>query len=112
MSAIKQIKIGERSYPVRYDINALCEFEEITGKSLINGSLDMDLRCLRALMYVGMKCGQSYANPLEKFPLSLPQVGAMVELKGDMMKLFMEVLQESLGVKNEGQDLEDKKTGE
>lgn len=111
MSAYKTVSFGGKSYPVRYDVNALCDFEDLSGKSLVNGSIDMDIRCLRALVYVGLKCGHNFTNKTEKFPLSLQDVGEMVSLNDDTMKNFMAVLEDSLGGNKEDSE-KSKKQGE
>lgn len=75
MSAVKYIKRenGE-SYPCRYDVNALCHFEEVSGgKSLINGEVGVDVKWMRALVYVGLYCGADFTN--REFKLTPLDIG-------------------------------------
>lgn len=80
MSAVKYIerKNGEK-YPVRYDVNALCQFEDLTGgKSLIYGLASFDVRYIRALVYVGLICGHEFDE--KKCKLSINDVGKWDDL--------------------------------
>lgn len=102
MSAFREVEVNGQKYPVRYDMNALCEFEDITGKSLIKGMVDSDVRCIRALVYVGLKCGHDFKQKgVTKFTHSINDVGQMLDLTSGVVNRFMEVLNESLGVKKE-----------
>lgn len=100
MSAVKNIEVNGQSYPVRYDMNALCEFEDITGKSLLSGMGEVDMRSLRALIYVGLKSGHNFQSKgVTKFTHSIDDVGQWIDLTSGIGEKFMEVLHESLGVK-------------
>jgi hypothetical protein len=111
MSAVKQIEVNGQSYPVRYDINALCEFEDITGKSLITGIGETDVRSIRALVYVGLKSGHSFHyKGVTKFTHSIEEVGQWLDLQNGVVGKFMEALSESLGVKK--QSSSDQEPGE
>lgn len=78
---VTEIKINGKSYPFRYDINALCEYEQLTGSSLMNGAMTFSFSFIRALLYVGMKSGHKYED--RKFKLTLESVG---EIVGEVMK--------------------------
>lgn len=97
MSAIKYVHVNGTEYPVRYDMNALCEFEEITGNSLINGLKAIDIRSIRAIAYVGLACGHSFKHNGSSFPHSITDVGKWSDLM-DKASEFIEVLNESLDV--------------
>lgn len=66
MSAVKYVKRNNgESYPVRYEINAYCHFEDITGKNLVhliqNPEL-FDFRAIRAMVFVGIVYGHEFAK--------------------------------------------------
>jgi hypothetical protein len=112
MSAVKYItrENGEK-YPVRYDVNALCQFEEISGgKTLLSGTVGFDVRCMRALVYVGLVCGHEFEK--KDFLLTPLDIGRW----DDMMKVTAQctaILNEMIfGVKQKGKKGEDKKPGE
>lgn len=65
--------ILDKERHLRLDLNAMCLFEEITGKSLINANAAIDLQSavnIRALLYACLK----HEDP----NLTLEQVGAMI----------------------------------
>jgi hypothetical protein len=102
MSAVKQIEVNGQLYPVRYDVNALCEFEDITGKSLITGVGETDLRAMRALVYVGLKSGHDFQyKGVTRFTHTISEVGQWLNLTDGTVGKFMEALHESLGIKKE-----------
>lgn len=104
MSAVKQVEIDGKKYPVRYGMNAYCEFEEITGKSLISGFAYMDVRSIRALIYTGLKAGHKFEYDGNKpFDKTIEDVGEMVDLKSNVFKQCMDILHESLGLDKEKQ---------
>jgi hypothetical protein len=109
MSAVKQVEINGKSYPVRYDINALCEFEELTGKSLINGKVEFDLKGIRAMVYVGLKSGHCFNNKSE-FQHTIQEVGSWLNLTDGTFNKFMGALNESVGFDTES--TEENKEGE
>jgi|PlaIllAssembly_1097288.scaffolds.fasta_scaffold380188_2 hypothetical protein len=78
------LKIQDKEYLLRYDINALILLEEITGQSITNAlKEDMGIKMLRNLLYVGLK-----RNHKE---ITLESVGDLIEeyldADGDMEKL-------------------------
>jgi hypothetical protein len=102
MSAVKHIEVNGQSYPVRYDINALCEFEDITGKSLISGIGETDIRSIRALVFVGLKSGHDFHyKGITKFTHTINEVGQWLNLTDGTVGKFMEALNDSLGIKKE-----------
>jgi len=101
MSAVKEIEIDGKKYPVRYDLNAICEFEDLTGKSLLAGDMKEGLRdpkALRALVFVGLKCGHRYANGKDvKFEMDIEDVGSLLGLVDGTFTKFMDAFNGSLG---------------
>jgi len=71
---MQYITIGGASRPVKYTINALLEFEELTGIDLISGSPEerarlTKLKNVRALAFVGLKHGAKAENKALDFEL-------------------------------------------
>lgn len=113
MSPTKAIDINGQVYPVRYDVNSYCEFEEITGRSLINGFAYMDVRSIRALVFVGMKSGHKFQFQGNiPFNKTLDEVGELIDLKSGMLKNFISALHDSLGITPEDLKKENEKPGE
>lgn len=107
MSAVKYItrKNGDK-YPVRYDVNALCQFEDLTGgKSLLNGLGDFDVRYMRALVYVGMVCGHEYDD--KKLKLSMLDVGRWDDMIKNIFPQCMAICKEMMPA-----EVEESKPGE
>lgn len=78
MLTIIEVELKGSKYPVRYTTNALCEFEEITGKNFLQIFKEMDTRCLRALAFTGLRHGHDYHyrnNP--PFKLTIAEVGEL-----------------------------------
>jgi hypothetical protein len=77
---MKEIKIGGVSRPVKYNINALIEFEELTGVELIGG-IDPKaltrLKNMRALAFVGLKHGFMETSK-EALPFTIEDVGKWI----------------------------------
>ena len=76
---IKYIEIGGAKRPVRYNHNALEEFEEITGLSMMDETIIAALKKVKnqkALAFCGLKHGFLEANDYSAdFPESLVTVG-------------------------------------
>lgn len=87
---MKEIKIGGESRPVKYNINALIEFEELTGVEIIGG-IDAKafsrLKNMRALAFVGLKHGflETSKDPL---PFSIEDVGKWIGFGDGSMNDF------------------------
>lgn len=104
MSAVKYIKRknGE-SYPIRYEVNAYCHFEDITGKNLvsvISNVQNFDFRSIRAMILVGILYGSQYAN--KECLLTLVDIGRW----DDCMEVFgqcMEILRDQSPQNKEGE---------
>lgn len=104
MSAVQYIKRenGE-SYPVRYDVNALCHFEEISGgKSLINGTDGFDVRCIRALIFVGLYCGHEFTK--QEFKLTPLDIGRWEDLIKTVFPQCSKILKDMSGKQKEGEE--------
>jgi hypothetical protein len=84
MLSVINLEINGAQYPIRYDVNALSEYEEITGKSFVtifSEENDMGIRALFALAYVGMKCGHNFQNKIIPFSQSREQLGGWIPIK-------------------------------
>jgi hypothetical protein len=93
---VKHIEIGGKSRPVLYSINALIEFEELTGHDMLNTSLNMDLRSLkklRALAFVGLKYGAKHEGLTEK--IELDTVGDWLSLSDGSITEFVSAFRTS-----------------
>lgn len=81
MVQIREIEINGAKYPVRYDVNSLAEYEDLTGKSFITIFQTMDIRGLRALAFVGLKCGHTHHyNKVTQFNKSLIECGEWIPI--------------------------------
>ncbi len=81
---IKHIDIGGKSRPVLYNINALIEFEELTGYEILRNHLQMDMKSLkkiRALAFVGLKHGAKVDQTGETF--TIEQVGEWISFQDE-----------------------------
>lgn len=103
---MKEVEINGKKYPVRFDINSLCDFEEITGRSLLTRAVDVDIRFVRALVFVGLKGGCNYEG--RKFDHTIESVGVLIgeHLKthssiDGIVSRFLPILQECLGIKQD-----------
>jgi hypothetical protein len=91
MLTVKEIEVNGQKFPVRYDLNALCELEELTGYNMLDGSMQFNMRSLRGLAYVGLKHGHRYQhNNTSQFTKSLDDVGTW--LQPSDLKLFPPIL--------------------
>jgi hypothetical protein len=91
MLTVKTVDINDQKFPVRYDMNALCELEELTGQNTLNGTMKFDMKCLRALAYVGLKHGHRYQHAGKSdFDKTLEGVGSWMDVK--FLKLFPPIL--------------------
>lgn len=76
---VQEIEINGTKFPVRYDVNALSEFETITGKNYFDAIQNPDMNTFRGLAYVGLKCGHEFNNQgLVPFNKTLQEVGRWV----------------------------------
>ena len=91
---MKTIKIDGLDKPIRFNFNALCEFEDITGIPFMEGIASLDLRGMRALIYVGLKSGaQQDGKPFE---YTIDQVGEWLQVDTKLMEEVAIILAESL----------------
>lgn len=78
---IKYIEIGGTKRPVRYNNNALEEFEELTGLSVMDGLKLTKVKHLKALAYCGLKHGFLEVCDYSKdFPETLQTVGRWLDI--------------------------------
>jgi hypothetical protein len=95
MFSVIEIEILGEKYPVRYDVNALGEFELITGENTLDGSIkQFNIRMLHALAYVGLKHGHLYQNKTP-FTKSHAELGAWIPTKS--LGLFIPIFQKFNG---------------
>lgn len=106
MQPVKYIKRANgESYPCRYDINAMCHFEEISGgKSLANGASNIDVRWMRALIYAGLFCGADFTNKKD-FLLTPLDIGRWEDFK-DVFAQCLTVFKEMNGKNDDGEKKE------
>lgn len=65
----KHVEIGGELRPVNFGRNALVEFEELTGFSLMDGTSSLtSFKAMRALVYVGLKWGLYKSDGKEPKP--------------------------------------------
>lgn len=99
---MKHIELGGQRRPVHFNVNALIEFDEITGLDVTAGVLYVEIRKLknqRALAYVGLKYGA--LEEKQQFNLSLAEVGDLMDLKGKAAMAIMEAFNHDMGVVSE-----------
>jgi hypothetical protein len=79
MLTVIEVEINGAKFPVRYDVNAWVEYENIVSKSFTSIFEPMNITNSRALAYVGLKCGHSYHfNKITQFNKSIEEVGEFV----------------------------------
>lgn len=83
------LKIKGNNYPLKFSINAMIEFEELSGKSFSQIGDNMSLANIRLLFYVGLKAGGNDVNELQAGML----MNDYVEDNG--MEKFGEILSKS-----------------
>lgn len=100
-----KIKIGGEERPVKYTLNAVIEFEEITGIDMTKGSPDFTrLKSLRALCFVGLKHGaKSEGKPFEN---TLEEVGEWLGASDSILIDVMNVFKKDTGSGKEPDDTE------
>lgn len=78
---VRHIQIGGESRPITFNVNALIEFEEITGIDIteFEGRKSMTrMKNIRALAYCGLKYGYRQANG--KYPdFTIEDVGGWMD---------------------------------
>lgn len=90
---LKYIEIGGQSRPVRYNQNALEEFEELTGLSVLEGMNIKKISDIKKLAFCGLKHGylESVDYKEEKPPFTLTDVGRwfdMVNMRSVVFGVF------------------------
>lgn len=80
---MKTIQINGTSLKIRFDMNTLIEYEELTGKSALNLS-DVNMKDIRSLAYVGFK------EHNESFEMTEKEVGSHLttSLLSEIMEVF------------------------
>jgi len=85
---IKHIEIGGASRPVRYNNNALEEFEELTGLSVMDGLQLKKIKHLKALAFCGLKHGWLEENDYQgTYPETLDTIGRWFDM-GNTSAIF------------------------
>lgn len=78
---IKEIEIGGEKRPICYNNNALEEFEEMTGLSVLDGLNLKKIGHLKALAFCGLKHGFLEKSDYKgDFPHSLQDVGRWFDM--------------------------------
>lgn len=106
----KKVTFNGQEHPVKYNINAIIEFEELTGYDLSTGILVKELaktKNMRDFIYVGLKNGADVEG--QEFKFDLHHVGKFVKMT-DLTK-YIDVLKSDidLGGGEEGEQTEEKK---
>lgn len=107
---VHEILLGGKLRPIEYNINALIDFDEITGLDIMNGVTAKDLRKLknlRALAYVGLKHGLLARN--EKVDITLEEVGTMLSFTDGSMEKVLENFKRANGNEQPGEEGEGEK---
>lgn len=90
------IEIGGERRPVKYTVNALLEFEELTGLEIL-GTIDQNqfgkLKNMRALAFVGLKHGAKAEN--KEVDFKLEDVGDWIGFNDGSMNKFLLAFQDS-----------------
>ena len=102
---VKHIEIGGASRPVRYNNNALEEFEQLTGLSVMDGLQLKKIGHLKALAFCGLKHGwleeKDYKEP---YPETLESIGRWFDM-GNTAEIF-KAFQEDTSSGNESGEVE------
>jgi len=90
---VKKINLGGKSRSVRFSINALIEFESITGLDITEPEDRVKmhkLKNIRALAFVGLKYGAKSEN--EPFDLTEESVGDLLDAttQNNVMEAFID----------------------
>lgn len=91
---VKFIDIGGEKRPVRYSVNALIEFEDLTGLNILSAGSVIDfreLKTLRALAFVGLKHGARAEK--KQFDIVLEDVGDWLAVSDGSIELIMKTFQ-------------------
>ncbi len=90
------INIGGKQRPVKYTVNALLEFEELTGIQIL-GSVDPTefgrLKNMRALAFVGLKHGAKAEQ--KEIDFKIEDVGDWIGFNDGSMGQFLSAFQDS-----------------
>lgn len=92
-----EIKIGGKKRPVAYTVNALIEFEELTGIDLMSGNKEAlsKLKNIRALAFVGLKHGAKDQNVNVDF--TEEEVGNWISFNDGSISNIMTAWQRDIG---------------
>ena len=94
-----QVTINNKKLPLRFDFNALAEFEKLTGHNAFElGKFKFGATETIALCYVGLKC----AN--EDLEMSLKDVGKALKINSfeDVMTAYVHDMEDLIGEQEEG----------
>lgn len=97
-----EINLGGKSRPVAYTINALIEFEEITGLDLIGSREDaaklVRLKNIRALAFVGLKHG------VKEPDFTIEDVGNWISFNDGSIGEIMKAYRKDVGGKTDSEE--------
>lgn len=91
---IKTIDIGGKARPVKYNLNALIEFDELTGLDLTSGVDAKDFskpKSMRALAFCGLKHGAKTEK--QEVDFTIEDVGEWLGLGDGTMEKFFQAFQ-------------------
>lgn len=91
---IKTINIGGKDRPVKYNLNALIEFDELTGLDLTSGVDAKDFskpKSMRALSFVGLKHGAKAEK--QEVDFTIDDVGEWLGFGDGTMEQFFKAFQ-------------------
>lgn len=107
---IKHIQIGGAKRPIRFSINALMEFEEITGIDITETegrAQMMKLKNIRALAFSGLKHGFKVENPAQAIPFTVEEVGDWLDTANQ--DLILNVFSNETSIEGDQEEVDDKK---
>ena len=96
---MNQVTINNKKLPLRFDFNALAEFQKLTGHNPFEiGKFKFGAIETIALCYVGLKC----AN--EELEMSLKDVGKSLKFNAfeELMEAYVHDMEDLMGEKEQG----------
>lgn len=101
---MNEIKLGGKTRTISYNINALIEFEELTGVDLMD-SLDArklnKLKNIRALAFAGLKHGAKAAG--KEVDFTVDDVGTWISFNDDTITEIMNAYRKDQPAQTEGE---------
>lgn len=102
----KTVKIGGKDRPVKYNLNSIIEFDELTGLDIASGEIKVEelrrSKNLRQFLFVGLKHGA--LTEKQEVDFTADNVGEWVGLGGNEFNEFLNALQTQSASDKEGGD--------